>query len=78
MKQFDSVKVFSATMHRDREQIGEAITRWIQQNPGIEIVDKVVMQSSDNAFHCFTISLFYNRATHKSAVKSSPVTSPEA
>lgn len=59
---FDSVKVFSATMHRDREQLGDTITRWMDDHPGIVIVDKVVSQSSDQAFHCVTITLFYRKA----------------
>ena len=56
---FDGVKVFTATKAREREELGEAITRWLAQNPGIEIVDKVVRQSSDNEFHCLSIVLFY-------------------
>lgn len=56
---FDSVKVFSATMHPQREQLGDKITAWLRDNPGIEIVDKIVTQSSDEAFHCLTITFFY-------------------
>ncbi len=58
---FDAVKVFTATKAREREELGEVINRWIDDNPGIEIVDHVVSQSSDNEFHCLTISLFYRR-----------------
>ncbi len=57
--QFDGVKVFSATKVRDRERLGDDITNWIRRNPDYEIVDRVVTQSSDNAFHCLTITLFY-------------------
>lgn len=60
MSEFSAVKVFSATKAREREELGETITRWIQNNPGIQIVDKIVTQSSDNEFHCVTIVLFYN------------------
>ena len=60
MIEFSAVKVFSATKAREREELGETITRWIRDNPGIHIVDKVVTQSSDNEFHCITIVLFYN------------------
>lgn len=56
---FTSVKVFSTTLARDREQMGENITRWIAENPSAEIVDRVVTQSSDKEFHCLTITLFY-------------------
>ncbi len=60
MSGFSAVKVFSATKAREREELGETITRWIRENPGIDIVDKIVTQSSDNEFHCVTIVLFYN------------------
>lgn len=60
---FTGVKVFSATMVRDREVLGEAVTAWLAKNPGIEIVDKVVSQSSDEAFHCIAITLFYKNKT---------------
>ena len=56
---FTGVKVFSTTLARDRENMGETMTRWIKDNPGLEIVDKVVTQSSDKEFHCVTITLFY-------------------
>lgn len=56
---FTGVKVFSATRAKDREELGEVITRWLRANPGVEIVDKVVTQSSDREFHCLTITLFY-------------------
>lgn len=59
---FTGVKVFSATRAKDREELGEAITRWLRANPGFEIVDKVVTQSSDREFHCLTITLFYREA----------------
>lgn len=55
----DGVKIFSATKAREREELGETITDWIHRNPGIEIVDKVVTQSSDNEFHCLSVTLFY-------------------
>ncbi|MEL7367757.1 MAG: hypothetical protein AAFN74_02510 [Myxococcota bacterium] len=60
MTEFSAVKVFSATKAREREDLGETITKWLRENPGISVVDKVVTQSSDNEFHCVTIVLFYN------------------
>jgi hypothetical protein len=60
---FTGIKVFSTTLARDREVMGENITKWLRENPGAEIVDKVVTQSSDKEFHCLTITLFYR---HKS------------
>jgi hypothetical protein len=56
---FNSVKIFSTTLARDREVMGENITRWIKENPGIEIVERVVTQSSDKEFHCLSITIFY-------------------
>jgi hypothetical protein len=60
---FTGIKVFSTTLARDRENMGENITKWLRENPDAEIVDKVVTQSSDKEFHCLTITLFYR---HKS------------
>jgi hypothetical protein len=56
---FNGVKIFAATMFRDREQLGERVTQWLTEHPGLEVVDTKVMQSSDAAFHCITISVFY-------------------
>ena len=61
-RQFNGVKVFSATMAQERDQLGEKITQWMSAHPGVEIVDKIVTQSSDEAFHCLAITLFYNEA----------------
>ncbi len=57
--QFSGMKVFSTTLARDREAMGDNITRWLHDNPQLEIVDKIVTQSSDKEFHCLTITLFY-------------------
>jgi hypothetical protein len=56
---FTGVKVFSTTLARDRETMGETITKWLRENARLEIVDRVVTQSSDKEFHCLTITLFY-------------------
>lgn len=57
--QFTNVKVFSTTLARDREVMGENITKWIaDQGAGMQIVDKIVTQSSDKEFHCLSITLF--------------------
>jgi len=56
---FDGVKVFSATMAQERDQLGEKITAWLRDHPAAEVVDKIVTQSSDEAFHCLAITLFY-------------------
>ena len=57
--QFTGVKVFSATKAKEREELGESITRWLRSNGDLEVVDRVVAQSSDDEFHCLTIVLFY-------------------
>lgn len=62
---FDSVKVFSATKARDRDLLGDMITDWLRANPGVDVVDKIVTQSSDSEFHCLAITLFYNRVQAK-------------
>jgi hypothetical protein len=56
---FSGMKIFSTTLARDREQMGDNITRWLHDNAQLEIVDKIVTQSSDKEFHCLTITLFY-------------------
>ncbi|AKJ06890.1 hypothetical protein ACN28I_39960 [Archangium gephyra] len=60
---FTGVKVFSTTLARDRENMGENITKWLKENSNLDVVDKIVTQSSDKEFHCLTITLFYR---HKS------------
>ncbi|TMA38771.1 MAG: hypothetical protein E6J82_17380 [Deltaproteobacteria bacterium] len=56
---FTGMKIFSTTLARDREQMSDNITRWLHDNAQLEIVDKIVTQSSDKEFHCLTITLFY-------------------
>lgn len=56
---YDGVKVFSKTKARERELLGEEVTLWLRQRPNLEVVDKQVRLSSDNEFHCLSITLFY-------------------
>ena len=56
---FNGVKVFSATMVADRDQLGEKITAWLASHPQCKPMELVVTQSSDEAFHCLAITLFY-------------------
>jgi hypothetical protein len=58
-RKFNGVKVFSATMVADRDQLGEKITAWIHNNPQLRITDIIVTQSSDEAFHCLALTVFY-------------------
>ena len=57
---FTGAKVFSATKAKEREELGDAVTRWIRRNPDLEIVDTIITQSSDREFHCLTITVFYD------------------
>lgn len=59
MAPFNGVKVFSATKAKDREELGDHITRWLRSNPDVRVTDKIVTQSSDSEFHCITITLFF-------------------
>ena len=56
---FNGLKIFSATMMADREHLGDKVTSWITNHPGLKITDIVVTQSSDEAFHCIAITVFY-------------------
>lgn len=59
MVKWNGVKVFAASMHKDRDVLGEVVTAWMQSHPENKIVEALVTQSSDHAFHCVTITLFY-------------------
>jgi hypothetical protein len=54
------VKVFTATKAKEREALGDVITRWLADNPRARVTDKIVTQSSDSQFHCLSITLFYS------------------
>jgi hypothetical protein len=56
---FNGVKVFSATMLANRARLGDEVSEWIAAHPACLIKDVVVTQSSDSAFHCIAISVFY-------------------
>jgi hypothetical protein len=58
---FNGVKVFSATKFDERSHLGEKVTAWMNENlrSGREIVEIVQTQSSDEAFHCLAITVFY-------------------
>ena len=59
---FTTVKIFSATMQRDREALGDLVARYLAEHPHLRVVDKAVTQSSDRDFHCLTITLFLHEA----------------
>jgi hypothetical protein len=69
---FSGVKVFGATMFAQRQTLGEAVTQWLEEarkRPGFEVVDIVVRQSSDDAFHLTSIVIFYNEAAATTSAK---------
>ena len=53
-----SIKVFSVTKARERDELGERVTAWIAANPGLQIVKTVLAQTSDARFHCLSMILF--------------------
>ena len=56
---FNGVKVFSATMFAERDRLGDRVTDWIAANPHLKVTEMIVTQSSDAAFHCVAITVFY-------------------
>ncbi len=62
LSRLHGVKVFSATKARDRDSLGETITSWLQMNSQLEILDIIVRQSSDNEFHCLSVTILYANA----------------
>jgi hypothetical protein len=56
---FNGVKVFCATVAQERESLGEKVTAWMRKNPEKSVVESVVTQSSDEAFHCIAITVFF-------------------
>ncbi|MEP6864773.1 MAG: hypothetical protein ABJE66_29405 [Deltaproteobacteria bacterium] len=67
---FTGVKVFSATMLADRAKLGEKVTSWIEANPHLRVVDLVQTQSSDDAFHCIAISVFFDEKSENGKVRA--------
>ena len=59
---FNGVKVFSATMFAQRDQLGDVVTEWIRHHPERKVVDIIVTQSSDAEFHCISLSVFFWQA----------------
>jgi hypothetical protein len=59
MKAFNGVKIFSATVAQAREALGERVMAWLRSDLKREVIDTVITQSSDEAFHCIAITIFY-------------------
>lgn len=52
-------KVFCATKARDRLYLGDAVTHFLRDGQVGEVVSAEVLQSSDAAYHCISIVLWY-------------------
>lgn len=52
------VKTFSATKHKEREELGGVVTDWLRANPKVTPTEIRTLQSSDQAFHCLTFVVF--------------------
>jgi len=57
---FNGVKIFAATLFADRDRLGDRVTDWINTHPDNHITDIIVTQSSDAAYHCLSITVFYH------------------
>jgi hypothetical protein len=51
------VKVFSVTKARERDELGERVTAWIEANPDVQIVNTILALTSDARFHCMSMVL---------------------
>lgn len=73
----DGIKTFSATKARERNNLGSSVTQWLTEQkakPGFKVVDTVITQSSDNEFHCLSITLLYLQPSLTEVVSRSRVT----
>lgn len=52
------VQVFSATLARDRDRVGDLVTDWLRANPQVAVSEIRTHQSSDNSYHCLTFIIF--------------------
>lgn len=68
------IKVFSATMWQERQILGEKVTQWLEENAKtLKLVDMIIRQSSDDAFHCVSIVVFYRHVTQVQVAKPARV-----
>ena len=44
-------------MARERERLGERVSDWLAANPQLEVLQTIVSQSSDSAYHCLSLVL---------------------
>lgn len=55
------VKTFSATMHQERNELGDLVTSWLRRSR-VRVQDIRVNQSSDESHHCLTITVIGEEA----------------
>jgi hypothetical protein len=60
MAAMDGIMVFTATKAKERNALGDRVTEWLNSAPRKAIRDVSVTQSSDEEFHCLTITLLYS------------------
>ena len=61
----DGVQVFTATKAKERNGLGDRLTEWLGSEPVKEIRDVQCTQSSDDEFHCLTITVLYSTQDKK-------------
>lgn len=47
-------------MFAERDRLGDRVTDWIAANGHLRVTEMIVTQSSDAAFHCVAITVFYS------------------
>lgn len=76
MSAFTAVKVFSSTMAREREALGQKVSDWLKAHPELKPVDIVTTQTSDAEFHCLTFTVFLEGDPSKYLEESKHVSPP--
>jgi hypothetical protein len=51
-------------MHVQRRGLGDVVNQWLAEHPTFRVHDFVVTQSSDAAYHCLSICVFYRDSPH--------------
>jgi hypothetical protein len=56
---FNGVKVFSTTIFTDCARLDDEVAAWLATRPEIRVTQLVVTQSSDAAYQCIAVTVFY-------------------
>lgn len=79
---FTGVKVFCATMIAQRLALSDQVTAWLtdarRKRPSFQLVDIEIHQSSDRAFHCISVVIFFREAPTVPATKGRTSLDPAA